>query len=237
MPTAHTMSEPKTGRLYDLWAWFYDSTFGTLVHSRHLRATAELRLSPGDRVLDLGVGTGMTLTAYRRDITVIGMDLSAGMLAKARAKCLENDLTHVTLIQGDAMHPPFADRCFDHVLIAHTISVVSEPNRLARWAARLVRPGGSIILLNHFRSANRLVAWFETILNPLFVRIGWRSDLCLEECLADVDLHVQYRYKTSWLDLWQIVVLAPGAGPADPPPPGTPDRPATIPEPRLAARP
>jgi len=207
MGDLNKMSEPATGKLYDLWSWFYDATFGALVHSRHLRAMDELRLSPGDRVLDLGVGTGMTLPRYPHDVRVVGMDLSAGMLGKAKDKCEQDGLDHVQLIQGDAMHPPFADGSFDHVLIAHTVSVVSEPNRLMQWARRLVKPGGSIILLNHFRSTHRLMAWLETIFNPLFVKIGWRSDLSLEECLDGVDLHVRYRFKNSAIDVWQIVVL------------------------------
>jgi len=215
MGDLNRMSEPATGRLYDLWSRFYDATFGALVHSRHLRAMDELRLSPGDRVLDLGVGTGMTLPRYPHDVRVVGMDLSAGMLNKARHKCAQDGLEHVQLIQGDAMHPPFADGSFDHVLIAHTVSVVSEPNRLMQWARRLVKPGGSIILLNHFRSTHRAMAWLETIFNPLFVKIGWRSDLSLEECLEGVDLHVRYRFKSSAIDLWQIVVLG-----TDPPRPG-----------------
>lgn len=209
MADLHKMSEPTTGRLYDLWAWFYDGTFGALVHSRHHRAMDELRVKPGDRVLDLGVGTGMTLGRYPHDVQVVGMDLSGGMLAKAKDKCHEAGLDHVQLIQGDAMHPPFAEASFDHILIAHTVSVVSEPNRLMQWARRLVKPGGTVIVLNHFRSPNRLMGWLERVFNPMFVKIGWRSDLSLDECLNGVDLHIRYRFKTSTIDLWQIVVLGP----------------------------
>ena len=214
MGDLNKMSEPATGKLYDLWSRFYDATFGRLVHSRHLRAMDELRMSPGDRVLDLGVGTGMTLPRYPHDVRVVGMDLSAGMLNKARLKCEQDGLGHVQLIQGDAMHPPFADASFDHILIAHTVSVVSEPNCLMQWARRLVKPGGSIILLNHFRSTNRFMAWLETVFNPMFVKIGWRSDLSLEECLQGLDLHIRYRFKNSTIDVWQIVVLG-----VDPPRP------------------
>jgi len=209
MADLNRMSEPQTSRLYNLWARFYDATFGRLVHSRHIRAAAELRLEPGDRVLDLGVGTGMMLREYPKDVCVVGMDLSPGMLAKAHAKCKQDGLDHVQLVQGDAMHPPFAEGSFDHVLIAHTISVVSEPARLMRWAARMVRPGGSIILLNHFRSTNAVMGWLEKVTNPFWVKVGWRSDLTLEECLTDAGVEIDYRFKTSPLDIWQIVVLRP----------------------------
>lgn len=206
-----TMKTSWTSKCYDVWAYFYDHTFGALVHKRHRCAMEHIRAKPGAMVLDLGVGTGMMLPDYPDDITVIGADLSAGMLAKAMDKKQENKLEHVNLIQANAMFPPLAEQSFDHIMIAHTISVVHEPNKLLRWAERLVKPGGTIVLLNHFHAHNRFVAWFETITNPIFMKIGWKSDLKLEDCLKGTSLHVNYLFKTSWMDIWQIAVLSPTA--------------------------
>lgn len=220
------MKEATTSRCYDIWAGFYDRTFGALVHRRQIRAIEELRPKPGDRVLDLGVGTGMTLEHYPDNVTVVGMDLSWGMLEKALDKCREKSLSHCRLVQGDAMDPPFADQSFDHIIVTHTVSVVSDPPRLLQWCQRMIKPGGRIIVLNHFRSENPVIGTLEKLANPLCVHIGWRSDLSLEDCLTGVDLAVQYQFKLRKIDLWRIVVLSehePGLtrqahDPAVPPP-------------------
>lgn len=201
------MSEPITSKTYDVWAWFYDRTFGAIVRTRQARALQHLRAQPGDRVLDIGVGTGMLLPLYPRDVTVVGIDLSAGMLAKAAAKCREHRLDNCRLVRADAMRLPFAPESFDQIVLTHTISVVSDPIKLIRNVPPLLKPGGRIILLNHFQSTRSVVAWFERVLNPIFVKIGWRSDVALEEVLRGLNVNLEYRFKTRLVDLWQIVVL------------------------------
>lgn len=212
------MTEEATSPLYDLWSKFYDQTFGRLVHKRQIRAIEQVRANPGETILDIGVGTGMTIEHYPRDITIVGMDLSGGMLAKAARKVRKEGFDHCRLIQGDAMDPPFAEHSFDHVILTHVVTVVSDPVKLMNWAQRLVKPGGRIVILNHFLSTNPLIAWFESTLNPIFVKIGWRSDLSLEECLEGCKLDVQYNFKMARFDLWQIVVL----GDSKSPPPAKP---------------
>ena len=202
------MTHPIPSRTYDLWSKVYDATFGRLLVGGHKRAVQHLHLLGGQRILDVGVGTGIMLPYYPPDVTVVGVDLSGGMLARAAERCRVLGLLNGMLVRADAMRPPFSEGAFDHVIISHTISVVSDPGAVLRWASRLVRPGGYVLVLNHFRSDNPVIAWFETVFNPLFVRLGWRSDLSLEEVLASSNLRLEYRFKRRLLDLWQIVVLA-----------------------------
>ncbi|MBI1337371.1 MAG: methyltransferase domain-containing protein [Phycisphaera sp.] len=205
-----SMTEAVTKPMYDIWSLFYDWTFGACVTRRQARAIEQLnmRLKPGDRVLDMGVGTGLMLRLYPKDITLVGMDLSEGMLNKADTRRRDAGYTHVELVRGDATKPPFAPRSFDHVVMCHTISVVSDPVRVLRWAAELVKDDGSVMLLNHFRSTNPVMGFLESATNPFFSRVGWKSDLELEPLIRQSPLHVEYIFKLSPLDLWKVVTLS-----------------------------
>jgi len=201
------MVEAKTGRLYDLWSRCYDGTFGRLVHKRQVRAIQELRAAAGERVLDLGIGTGITLEEYPAGVHIVGMDLSAGMLAKARQRAKQLDQSRASLVQGDAMRPPFAEGVFDHVLVTHTVSVVSDPPRLMRCCAELVKPGGRVVVLNHFRSEIRPIGLLEQAINPLCTRLGWRSDLTLHDCIDGCGLRLLHQFKLRRGDVWRFAVL------------------------------
>jgi phosphatidylethanolamine/phosphatidyl-N-methylethanolamine N-methyltransferase len=201
------MQEASTKKIYDIHSAFYDATFGRLVKRRIEIAISHMNIRETDRVLDLGIGTGVSLNFYPQYGRIIGVDLSGGMLKQCRKKIAERGLSHATVFQADALKLPFADDSFDHVFISHVISVVSDPIQLVREAQRVAKPGSRIVMLNHFQSTNRFIALFEKWLCPLCTKLGWRSDLALQELIRQTGLEIDYRYKLESIDLWETVVV------------------------------
>ena len=201
------MQEASTRKIYDIHSMFYDATFGRLVKRRIERAIHHMNIAETDQVLDLGIGTGVSLNYYPQHARVTGVDLSSGMLRKAREKIRERELPHANVFQADALRLPFADDTFDHVFTSHVISVVSDPYRLVEEAQRVARPGARIVMVNHFQSTNRFIAMVEKWLCPLCTKLGWRSDLALQDLVRRTGMEIDYRYQLASLDLWETVVI------------------------------
>jgi phosphatidylethanolamine/phosphatidyl-N-methylethanolamine N-methyltransferase len=202
------MQEASTQKIYDVQSTVYDSTFGRLVRRRIARAIGHLNITGEDLVLDMGIGTGASLSFYPADRgRIIGIDLSEGMLRLALRKMRDMGLTRATLFQANALELPFEDNLFDHVFISHVISVVSDPYQLVREAQRVAKPGARIVILNHFQSTNPVIGLIEKLLCPLCTRLGWRSDLKLNELIRRTGVEVDYRYKLESIDLWETVVI------------------------------
>jgi len=201
------MQEVSTRKIYDIQSAFYDVTFGRLVRRRIERGIQHMSIQPGQRVLDLGIGTGASLEFYPPQAQITGIDLSAGMLRQAVRKIEQIGLPHAKVVQANALQLPFADDSFDHIFISHVISVVSDPVKLVIEARRVAKHGARIVMVNHFQSTNRFVAMVEKWLCPLCTKLGWRSDLALGELVRRTGLQIDYRYKLESIDLWETVVI------------------------------
>jgi len=201
------MSEPKTRKIYNVQSHFYDWVGARMIRRRQSNAVARMNIKPGDTVLDIGVGTGLSLELYPPRCRVLGIDISEGMLGKADERMRHSGMKNVSLVRADAMLMPFADNTFDHILVSHVITVVSDPRRLLDHIKRVGKPGCRIVIINHFQSGYRALAWLERILVPVCVHLGWRSDLNLHELLQGVHVDVEFRYKIRSFDLWEIVFL------------------------------
>ncbi len=192
-------------KVYENISWGYDLFFGPTLHPGRVDAIRRMGIKSGDRVLEVGVGTGINAALYPKDCSVTGIDLSSSMLEKARERVARKGVRNVRLLQMDAANLKFADDTFDIVYAPYVISVVPDPVAVAREMRRVCRPGGRIVILNHFRSSNRMGAWLERLISPLTVHVGFKSDLDLPGFLAQAELKPVSIQKVNVPRIWSLV--------------------------------
>jgi len=175
---------------YARWAPVYDRTFGAVTRAGRATAVAHINRR-GGAVLEVGVGTGLALGHYRRDCAVTGIDASAEMLAKARARVVRDNLAQVRDLRlMDARSLDFPAESFDTVAAMHVISVVPEPERVMAEMARVCRTGGEVVILGHYRRERGVLSVAERALAPLSDLIGWHSDFERARILGEAQLYL-----------------------------------------------
>lgn len=193
---------------YARWAPVYDKTFGAITNAGRRAAVDYINAKDFKNVLEVGVGTGLALPAYRSGLAVTGIDFSDDMLAKARAKVDKQDLGHVkSLRQMDARNLDFSDASFDVVAAMHIISVVPEPERVMDEMARVCRPGGRIVITNHFARETGMLSRIERIAAPFANLLGWHSDFEISTVLKQRDLTVIEQKSLPPLGMMTFLVL------------------------------
>jgi phosphatidylethanolamine/phosphatidyl-N-methylethanolamine N-methyltransferase len=192
-------------RVYEKLANVYDLTFGPTLHPGRLQARDRMGVRPGDRILEVGVGTGINIALYPRNCHITGIDLSTPMLEKAHERVSRDGLSNVRLFEMDAAKLTFPDASFDIVYAPYLVSVVPDPVQVAREMRRVCRPGGKIIILNHFRSANPILSRMERAISPFTVHIGFKSDLDLPGFLAQAELQPISIEKVNVPRIWSLV--------------------------------
>jgi phosphatidylethanolamine/phosphatidyl-N-methylethanolamine N-methyltransferase len=167
-------------KAYARWAPVYDLVFGK-VFERGRRASIAAAERIGGRILDVGIGTGISLTDYAHSNSVVGVDYSEAMLRKAQERVREHKLDHVAaLAVMDAQRLGFADAHFDVVVAQYVITAVPDPEQSLDEFARVVRPGGEIILVNHLGAESGFRRLFEQGFAPIARRLGWRPEFAWE---------------------------------------------------------
>ena len=192
-------------RVYERLASVYDLTFGPTLHPGRLHARERMVIAAGDRILEVGVGTGINIGLYPRNCKITGIDLSTPMLAKARERVARAEMANVRLFEMDAAKLTFPDNSFDIVYAPYLVSVVPDPVQVVHEMRRVCRPGGKIIILNHFRSANPILSWMERAISPFTVHIGFKSDLDLPGFLAQAELEPISIEKVNVPKIWSLV--------------------------------
>jgi phosphatidylethanolamine/phosphatidyl-N-methylethanolamine N-methyltransferase len=191
--------------VYDKLAKVYDLTFGPTLHPGRLQAIQRMDIQPGERVLEVGVGTGINLSLYPKNCSVTGIDFSGSMLEKARERAQRKGIRNMRLLQMDAGDLKFSDGSFDIVYAPYLISVVPDPIKVAQEMHRVCRSGGRIIFLNHFLSPNPVLSRLERWISPYTIHIGFKADLDLPAFLAQANLHPVSIEKVNVPRLWSLV--------------------------------
>ena len=190
----------------DISSW-YDYFFGPTLHAGRLEAMARLPITPGDSVLEVGVGTGINALLYPSHCRITGIDFSASMLRKATRRFDHHSVSNVELLEMDAADLEFEDESFDLVYAPYVISVVPDPIKVIREMHRVCRVGGHVVVLNHFLSGNRLLSRAERLISPLTVHIGFKADVDLPGFIAQSGFEPISIERVNVPRLWSLVTF------------------------------
>lgn len=203
-PTAHAV-----GRTYNRFAPLYDRIFGRVLEpGRRAMTQAARELQPAS-VLEVGVGTGLTLAGYPQDARLVGIDLSAEMLERARKRAASMPQRDVTLAVMNAERMDFADDSFDCVTVPYVLSVTPHPARLVHEIRRVCKPDGTILVVNHF-SGSAFWWLMERAVRSVADRVGFRSDFGYPEHILVHDWRVESARPVNLFGLSKLVVLSNG---------------------------
>jgi len=200
---------------YRRYAGIYDSVFGAIFAEGRRLAIRRAVNAPGLRVLEVAVGTGLSLPDYPADCEVWGIDISAPMLEKAGRRVDALGLSQVKgldLMDAEAM--TFADNSFDAVMVMYAASVVGNPHRMFREISRICKPGATIMVVNHLSASHWLLRRLEKAITPLSNLIGFRPDYSLGELLDDSRMEMVSIESVNLFGYWKLVQFRNVAAPA-----------------------
>ncbi len=192
-------------KAYRRYARMYDFYFGALFQPGRRAVIQRMDCRAGERILEVGVGTGLSLPLYPAGTRVAGIDISAEMLAQARRRQEHLGLAHVELHVMDAEHMTFPDNSFDKVAAMYVASVVPDPVRLVREMRRVCRPGGELWIVNHFHSTHTVVRGVESLFAPLSRLLGFHPDLRLDDFIRQTGLEVIDRRPVNLFGYWTLL--------------------------------
>lgn len=189
-------------RVYENMSAVYDIAFGPVLQSGRVRAVEAMGDTAGKRILEVGVGTGLNLLLYKPGTDVTGIDFSPQMLDRAEARA-EREGLNPRLFEMDAADLRFPDDSFDIVYAPYLISVVPDPVNVLREMQRVCKPDGRLVIVNHFRSPNRLMSQMEQWVSPLTVRIGFKADVDMKMLFEQASLVPDWTERVN--RLWTLV--------------------------------
>ena len=193
-------------KAYKRLAGTYDTFFGAIFHPGRKAVVENLDLNPGDSLLEMGVGTGLSLPLYPRDVEIHGIDVSEPMLEKAREKRVSHHLENVKSLEVmDAEATTFADDTFDVVVAEYVVTVVPNPVKLIDEMRRVTKPDGELVVVNHFHSENPVIGGLEKLLAPLSKTVGFRPHMRERDLVEEARLEVIERRSVNLFGYWTML--------------------------------
>ena len=202
---AYAGADPHESKIYYEFSHLYDRIFTRFFYPRIVSTIRSLRIPAAAKVLEVGVGTGLSLPAYPQHADVTGIDLAPEMLEQAQRKVNTEGWRHIRLLQMDALDLKFDDEEFDYITAFHVVSVVPDHAALMKEMVRVCKPGGTLVVINHFRSHTRVLAALDRGLEPITRRWGWHT-LERADVFDGLPIEIERVYKTSKRSLFTIVV-------------------------------
>ncbi|MEO8531942.1 MAG: class I SAM-dependent methyltransferase [Deltaproteobacteria bacterium] len=195
-------------KAYARWAPFYDWTFGAALTSARRQAMDYINATAGT-ALEIGIGTGLTLPLYAPSVIVTGVDYSGEMLARARDRVTMLGLKNVAALeQMDARAMRFSDASFDTIIAMHVLSVIPSPEAAMSEIARILKPGGQVVILGHFGAQGRgLMRIFNRAIRPIAPRLGWHSDFDRATILQEPTLTLERERSLPPFEMMSLLVL------------------------------
>lgn len=198
-------ANPERSSLYSKFIPAYEAVWPLIVRRRVHNSIANLGITPDAKVLEVGIGTGLSMPAYPSHASVTGIDLSDEMLAQARLKIDREGWDHIRVQPMNAQKLDFPDHSFDFVTTFHVVSVVSDPREMMTEITRVLKPGGKVLIINHFRSENPWVAKVIDRADPFTRHLGWRTNIGFGDVVGELPLDVKVQRKSSPFSLFTIL--------------------------------
>ena len=209
-----TVEAQRVVKVYSALSRVYDLGFDWALGPGRQVAIDRIPIGPDERVLEVGVGTGLSLPLYPEGCKVTGIDISEAMIEHAHERARDGGRDDVELRIMDARDLGFPDGCFDHVFAPYVISVVPEPERVMAEMLRVCKPGGAVVVVNHFHGSNFLRRWFERVFTPASQWIGFRMDLPIETVTGTPGATVESVEPVNMFGMWRVIVLRKESAPA-----------------------
>lgn len=192
-------------KVYSCYSWIYDSFFGKIFEHGRYAAFLLMDVKPGETILEVGLGTGLSLPLYPRGAHITGIDISQEMLKKAENKKQYYRLSNVNLYNMDASSMTFPDNTFDKVFASHVITVVPDPMRILNEMKRVCKKDGELFILNYAGCSNRIISRIEKFISPFRDTLGLGKHIDLDELLRKAKLSIECEQRVNFLKMCRLM--------------------------------